>query len=69
MSLVKALTEWVDGRHKVKTLWKNNKVELQNNYSDAVIWLASIKKKLRKDENLPETAVAYSASTLKSVHS
>lgn len=52
MSLVKALTEWVDGRHKVKTLWKNNKVELQNNYSDAVIWLASIKKKLRKDEKL-----------------
>ena len=52
MSLVKALKKWMDGRYIVTIPWKDNKDELQNNYSNVANRLAIADKKLSKDEQL-----------------
>ena len=46
MSVVKALNKWIDGRYEVSILWKDNKVKIQNNYSNVVSWLESTEEKV-----------------------
>ena len=46
MSLVKTLNKWVDGRYEVSIPWKDNKVKIQNDYSNAVSWLESTEEKV-----------------------
>ena len=46
MSVVKALNKWIDGRYEVSIPWKDNKVKIQNDYSNAVSWLESTEEKV-----------------------
>ena len=44
MSLVKILKRIVDLRYEVKNPWKDNKIELLNNYVSTIAWLKSNEK-------------------------
>ena len=63
MFMVKASKKWLDGRYEVRISWKDNKVKLQNKYSNALNRLTSTEEKNLKMENLPEATATFSVST------